>query len=105
MESTEDPSFNASAFIALEPGAGYVISTSNDCYNSMNICYYNDSGNYVGYQSDLWTSRQCEIKDGQPASGTLEIPAGATKIRLRHYETWNTPGGSLGLIRLTGTRG
>ena len=104
VSATDDPTFNASDFITLEPGTSYVVSTTNDCYNAMHICYYNDSNSYVGYQADAWSYRACEIEEGQPASGAVVIPAGATKLRLRHYEMAVNPGWSVPFIKLTGTR-
>lgn len=103
VESTTATDYNASDFIQLAEGASYVIATTNDCYNTMNVVYYDDNNAFVGYQADLWTSRQVEINQGQPASAALVIPSGATKIRLRHYEATTNHGWSTELITLTGT--
>ena len=103
VESTTATDYNASDFITLVDGATYTISTSNDCYNSMNVVYYDDNDAFVGYQADLWTSNQVEVSEGQPQSATLVIPDGATKIRLRQYEAANDHGWSTELVTLTYT--
>lgn len=103
VEATDATDYNASDFITLVDGASYVIATTNDCYNTMNVIYYDDNNAFVGYQADLWTSNLCEPEEGQPQSAALTIPDGATKIRLRHYESANNHGWSTELITLTGT--
>lgn len=103
VEATNEAKYNASDAIPLVSGARYVVATTNDCYNKMSIVYYNDNDVFVGYQADVWASRECEPEEGQPASADLVIPAGATKIRLRQYEVWNTQGASTKFVTLTGT--
>lgn len=103
VESTTATEYNASDFISLVNGASYVIATQNDCYNSMNVVYYNDGNTFVGYQADLWTSNQVAQNQGVPRSASLIIPSGATKIRLRQFESANDRGWTHSLITLTGT--
>lgn len=103
VESTTATEYNASDYIQLVAGASYVLATENDCYNSMNVIYYNDNNTFVGYQADLWVSNQVEKPDGKPRSAALVIPSGATKIRLRQYEAAIERGWTHDFITLTGT--
>lgn len=104
VESASDGDYNASDFIDLVAGASYVIATKTDCYNSMNIVYYDDNKAFVGYQAECWASNSVDNPDdGNPQSCVLVIPDGATKIRLRQFETWNTQGESTKYVTLTGT--
>lgn len=104
VENANDGDYNASDFIDLVAGASYVIATTTDCYNAMNIVYYDDNKAFVGYQAECWASNSVDNPDdGTPQSCALEIPDGATKIRLRQFETWNVQGDSTKYITLTGT--
>lgn len=104
VESANDGDYNASDYIDLVAGASYVIATSTDCYNAMNIVYYDDSKSFVGYQAECWAANSVDNPDdGNPQSCALEIPDGAAYIRLRQFETWNTQGDSTKYITLTGT--
>lgn len=104
VENANDGDYNASDYIDLVAGASYVIATKTDCYNSMNIIYYDDNEAFVGYQAECWASNSVDNPDdGNPQSCALVIPDGATKIRLRQFETWNTQGESTKYVTLTGT--
>lgn len=105
VESTGVTNYNASDYISLEEGVTYVLSTTTNTYNTMNVCYYNDNNVMVGYHEYVWKSIEAAIDEGMAHSVVLAIPVGATKLRLRLWETWSTQGDSHQYIALTGITG
>lgn len=107
VESVNADDYNASEFITLVDGASYVLSTTTDVYNACNVVYYNDDNVFVGYQANLWSTNTTTDNPakGNAHSAALQIPSGATKIRIRQYEAWKTQGDSTKYITLTGMIG
>lgn len=105
VESTGVTNYNASDYIALEDGVTYVLSTTTNTYNTMNVCYYNNDNIMVGYHEYVWKSIEAAIDEGMAHSVVLAVPVGATKLRLRLWETWSVQGDSHQYISLTGITG
>jgi hypothetical protein len=79
IESTNDANYCATDFIAIEASKTYVLTRESNASNTTSLCWYNDSGALVKYDANWFESQS----NNGILSGTLPVPSGATRLRLR----------------------
>lgn len=77
----EGANYGASQSISYDSGYSYTLSTKNDYHVSATICWYDASGNYLGWNDALASGAD----PGGEASAVLTPLAGSASFRIRAY--------------------